>query len=174
MWRRIGRSAHVALLATPLVAFLATFSGCGYTTRGFYPPDIRTVAVPVFESDTFRRDVEFELTQKVIQTIESRTPLSVVSREHADTVLLGTITTYDKNAYGEDGFDNPRGGNMFLAVNVTWLDRNGLVINTEQPNFTIQAQQPFTINIGQSEVTARAKAVEQIANRIVSLMQSPW
>jgi hypothetical protein len=153
--------------------------GCGYTTRGLYPDDIQTVHVPIFQSHGLRRDVEFQLTEKVIQAIEARTPFKVVSSPHADTELRGTITALNKHPFGEDVFDNPRGGSMILDVQVTWVDkRSGQVLNEGayriDRTVPLETMQTFVIESGQSITTATADAIDQVADQIVTLMQTPW
>src|SRR5262245_11406459 len=73
------------------------FSFLGYTTRPNYDDCIRTVYVPIFENNTFRRGLEFDLTRAVIREIESKTPYKVISdRSRADTELTGTIVGANK------------------------------------------------------------------------------
>lgn len=169
---RIG-AIRSACLLTVLSA------GCGYTTRGLYPDDVQTVHVPIFQYNGFRRGIEFEATTKVIAEIESRTPFKVVAAEHADTELRGTITALTKHPFGEDAYDNPRGGHMILDVQVSWVDkRSGQTIaeTTQRIDKTIplSGTQTFVIDSGQSITTATADAVSQIADQVVALMQTPW
>lgn len=154
---------------------LGLFAGCGYTTRGIYPDYIQTVSVPIFKSNLMRRDVEFLLTQRVIERIESRTPIKVVSSTDADTELLGEITTFNKGPYGEDGYDNPVGGAMQMLVKVSWVDkRSGKVLNERQSTFTLQAYDGFNNFLAQSITTSIDNDINSIADQIVSLMQIPW
>lgn len=164
------------LLLTALFACLAT--GCGYSTRGLYPSDLRTVAVPIFTSDGLRRDVEFALTERVIHAIEARTPFKVVAADNAETILIGAIHTLAKRPFGEDPEDNPRGGEMYMEVNIRWVDaKTGKTLNkgnVELADYGLFTQQAFTIDIGESITTANSKANDQIANYVVTLMQAPW
>ena len=106
-----GRRSRL-VLSTALVLSLA---GCGSFGRlpsagpdegGFfgwhiYAPfdtsEVKTVAV-FFKSNSFRRDVEKQLTEAVIKEITMRTPYKVVGdHEKADSLLSGTIITAGKN-----------------------------------------------------------------------------
>src|SRR5687768_8924245 len=74
------------------VAFLVwlTFPGCaGYQLgqRSLYRPDIRTVHVPVVQSDSYRRYLGERLTEAVVKQIELKTPYKVVGSDSADSVL---------------------------------------------------------------------------------------
>lgn len=154
---------------------LCLFAGCGYTTRGIYPDYIQTVSVPIFKSNLMRRDIEFLLTQRVIERIESRTPIKVVNSADADTELVGEITTFVKGPYGEDGYDNPVGGAMQLLVKVSWIDkRSGKVLNERQSTFTLQAYDGFNNFLAQSITTSTDNDINSIADQIVTLMQIPW
>ena len=80
-----------AVLPLALVsAGCGNFSVFGYTTHGLYPDNIRTIAVPIFHSDSFRRDLEFKLTEETIKRLE-RVGFKVVDADRADTELHATI-----------------------------------------------------------------------------------
>jgi len=66
-------------------------AGSGYQWRSLYREDVKTVAVPIFQNKSFRRGVEFQLTQALVQQIEAKSPYKVVPKERADTVLDGEI-----------------------------------------------------------------------------------
>lgn len=163
------------LMACWLTACSLVVSGCGYTTRGFYPENIRTVSVPIFKNESgFRRDIEFQLTQNLIEMIESRTPYKVVSDGDADTEIRGTISQYYKSPFGEDGYDNPRGGNMAMTVQVTWIDNRTGEALSQGGAVQLISYGNFTIDTAESISTADQQLVRDMSQKIVSLMQSPW
>ena len=70
------------------------FCGCaGYQigNQSLYPLEIHTVYVPMFQSNSFRRNLGERLTEAVVKEIEKRTPYKVVSDPNADSVLTGRI-----------------------------------------------------------------------------------
>ena len=78
--------------------------------------------VPVFKTQSFRRDVNLNLTELIQKEIMNRTPYKVVGRpEGADTILEGTINYVDKNIVVENPFNLPRELNMTIAVSVKWM-----------------------------------------------------
>src|SRR6187200_1904171 len=90
----LGRAAWSALGAT-----LFGLSGCApyrLGTDSLYSCKIRTVYVPVFESNSFRRGLGERLTEAVQKEIERRTPYKVVGSPNADSVLTGRIRTEAK------------------------------------------------------------------------------
>jgi len=79
----------IRLLASLLAVF--ALAGCGYTAGGVWE-ESRTVAVPVFENDTFEAGLGPELTDAVIKELNARTPWAVTRAGGAGTTLSGTIT----------------------------------------------------------------------------------
>lgn len=158
-----------------LIPLAFALAGCGYTTRGLYPTeDIRTISIAYFKTTGFRRDFEFLLKERIIQRIEAKTPFKVVDEGSADTILTGTISSA-KLPFGDDGYDNPRGGFLNVQVDVLWTDRRtGQVINRNRGTFPLRAQESWIIDLGQSKSTAEHDAANRLADHIVSLIQAPW
>src|SRR6185503_13050036 len=107
-------------------------SGCGYMVGNGFSPDIKTVSVPVFENDTFRRGLEYQLTEAVQKDIMSHTPYRLARGDDADTRLTGRIVQVRKDVLGENDNDDPRQLQFSILVRVTWENlRTGEVL-TEQ------------------------------------------
>jgi outer membrane lipopolysaccharide assembly protein LptE/RlpB len=84
------------LFATLAAVALLTSSGCGYHTLGaatHLPPDVKTLAVPVFAMRTDSNGTETALTEAVVRELITRTRFRVTtdSGADADAVLHGTI-----------------------------------------------------------------------------------
>ncbi len=100
----------------------------GYTTKPMYDCNIRTVYVPIFKNrtnrDSVRQGVEFDLTRRVIEEIETKSHYKVVSDPScADTELLGTIVTVTKALTNVNPNNEIRTGETFMNVEVVWRDR---------------------------------------------------
>lgn len=165
------------------VVFIAIVTGCaGYQigTRSLYRPDIRTVYVPMFESDSLRRNLGERLTEAVAKEIELKTPFKVVHRPDADSVLSARITSETKRVVSEQVNDIPRNIETDLIVQVNWYDRRGeLLIQDSQFTFSPMAfsaaqSSDFTPEGGQSVATAHQEAIQRLAEQIVSQMESRW
>ncbi len=166
------------VLAASLLA-----GGCaGYQlgNRTLYPADVRTVHVPIFASDSFRRNLGERLTEAVVKEIERTTPYKVVGAAHADSVLEGRITGVTKRVVAENRFDDPRQLELDFAVNVSWSDHRNRSLCDPR---TIELPAELTIvgaaasivpEVGQSVVTAQQQAIERLATQIVSMMEAPW
>jgi outer membrane lipopolysaccharide assembly protein LptE/RlpB len=78
------------------VLFLVTLTGCGYHQAGsaaHLPPNVRTLAVPVFATNAQAYRTEMVFTQAVVRELNTRTKYRVLTSdsEDADATLHGTI-----------------------------------------------------------------------------------
>lgn len=99
------------------------FSFLGYSTRPNYNLDIKTVRVPIFKNATYKRGIEFDVTQAVIREIEQKTPYKVVSAEcAADTELLGNIVAMNKTIVNFNQLGEVRDSEVTLTAEIIWRD----------------------------------------------------
>jgi len=168
----------VAICAALLLA-----AGCaGYQigNASLYPPEIRSVAVPVFESDSFRRGLGERLTEAVVKQIESVTPYKVVQGPSADSTLWGRIVGENKRVLIGSRSGEPRELEMDLRVEVSWVDHRGNLIRPTSyvalpPELVDVAATGNVIpELGHSVGTAHQQAISRLAEQIVSLMETPW
>jgi hypothetical protein len=166
-----------------LVVLIVTIGGCAPYRLGvqsLYSCNVRTVYVPVFESDSYRRNLGERLTEAVQKEIERRTPYKVVGTPNADSVLTGRLLTEAKGVSVEAPTDEPRELQYYFTVRVNWIDRNGVEVQSMQPiplpDSFVQAfaNTQFYPEVGQSISTAQQQAIEQLARQIVGLMEAPW
>lgn len=202
-WKRVpqrGGWMGLALLCLGLSSCTSDghVSVLGYSTAPNYDPTIRTVRVPIFKNETYRRGLEFDLTRAVIREIEAKTPYKVVSADSAaDTELLGKIVARNKSIllYTQTGL--VREAETTLAVEVVWRDlRPGCQHEflsgppPPPPAWGEQKQLPpagapvpkvlvhslgyFRPELGESLTTAEKQNVDRAAVQIVSMMEQPW
>ena len=158
----------------------ALASGCGYTVGSPYNAEIRSIYVPTFTSNQFRRDIELQLTEAVQKQIQQRTPFRLVKEQQADTRLHGKVVNFQKGVLGETGLDDARELQINLAIEVTWEDlRTGQILAQQQipisPDVITQGTQAeFAPEVGQSLATATQQAVDRLARNIVDMMEQPW
>ena len=93
--KKTRRVVSVIFCGLTIVA-LSAFCGCsgisGYSNESLYQSDIESVYVEMFESRSFRRGVEYELTDAVAKRIEAETPYKIVTnRNRADSIISGEI-----------------------------------------------------------------------------------
>lgn len=175
----MSRARSGRLLMTAIMA-AATLTGCGYMVGNAYQADIRTVHVPIFESDDFRRGVEFQLTEAVQREIQRTTPFRIAKGPYADTRLTGRIVNIRKLPLSETRFDDPRELELQYVVEVTWEDlRTGRLLAEQQVPIEADTVQlistaSFAPELGHSLATATQEAIDRMARQIVELMEVPW
>ncbi len=168
-----------------IVVALATLAPAGCAAYRFgaaslFPPDIQTIYVPVFESDSFRRNFSELVTEAVIKEIELVTPYKVVGTPDADSVLTGKVTSDTKRTLIEDAYDQPREMEINLAVEVRWVNRRGNLIDqgtaVPAPEDAVLLTSPGTVvaEFGQSVSTAQMQAIQRVAKQVVAMMETPW
>ena len=172
------RLPMVLLTGVGMLALLAT--GCGYMVGNGFTPDIKTVSVPIFENDTYRRGLEYQLTEAVQKEIQNRTPYRLAQGADADTRLTGRIVQVRKDVLGENNNDDPRQLQFSIMVRVTWENlRTGEVLAKQEVPVAPDAiplltQAGFAPELGQSQATATQTAINLMARNIVNLMEVPW
>ncbi len=177
--RGLTRSGYALIVA--LVALAP--AGCAayrFGAASLFPPDIQTIYVPVFESDSFRRNFSELVTEAVIKEIERVTPYKVVGTPDADSVLTGKVTSDTKRTLIEDRYDQPREMEINLALEVRWVNRRGNLIDqgttVPPPEDAVLLTSPGTLvaEFGQSVSTAQLQAIQRIATKVVAMMETPW
>jgi hypothetical protein len=171
----------MACLALPLALLLALPGCAGYQVgnESLYPPDVRTVYVPMIESTSFRRNEGERLTEAVIKEIERVTPLKVVNTPDADSVLTATLISETKRITIESPTDEGRQLEVTYLLRVIWADRKGDLIQQEviesAPEMALITHTgSFTPEVGQSLATAQQEAIRSVARQVVGLMEVPW
>lgn len=178
-----GRFLQLRRLWLVTAAVTAGCSGCaGYQlgNSNLYRPDIRTVHVPVFESESLRRNLGERLTEAVIKEIELRTPYKVSSSFDADSVLSGRITRETKRVLAQNQFSDARLYETEFIVEVRWANRRGEILMQRSaiplPQLTISANGTATFipEAGQSVATAEQQNIQRLAEQIVGQMEAWW
>jgi hypothetical protein len=165
--------------------FLLSAGGCGYTQEGsaptggyqwksIYREDVHTVAVPIFTNRTYYRGVEFGLTKAVINQLEGQTPYKVVPKEHADTILVGSIEDVHVRtlSLSPNGSVIPQEQLLVLNVNFRWEDLRTGKILCERTNYEQTA--PYYPTLGETQFLAQQQSVETLALAIVHELQADW
>ena len=134
--------AALLTLATMLAA-----SACGYRTldhSGALPPNVRTIAIPVFASQTRTFRVEQLLTDAVIREFNTRTQFRIIHDPHkdadADAVLKGTVLSASSTPLAYDSVTGRAASALItLSVQVTLTDRSGKIV-FQNPSYLFHDQ----------------------------------
>lgn len=158
------------------VGWLVTFGGCASYQVGnqaLFRADIRSIHVPIFESESQRRFLGQQLTEAVVKQIERDTPLVIADPAFADSFLRGTIVRDRKRSRTLDRFGEPRVLQAAWSVEVEWVDRNGTPLMRWE-DLTITDSEEFIPEGGQSLASAHRVLVQKLAQQIVGQMELPW
>jgi len=165
------------------IVLLVCCTGCaGYQigNRLLYPEDVRTVYVPMIESNSFRRGLGERLTEAVVKEIENKTPYKVVSDPNADSILSACIVSEGKSVLVPTLGGDAREIQVAMTVEVSWTDRRGRMLretaNVPLPDEVVNITGTGNIvpEVGQSVATAQQQAINRMAEQIVGLMEKPW
>jgi lipopolysaccharide assembly LptE-like protein len=173
----------VVVQAALALALVMSFSGCAayrFGNRSLYRCDIRTVHVPMVQSDSYRRNLGERLTEAIVKEIETKTQYKVVGADSADSVLTARIVSESKRVLSENSLDEPRDLDTDFFVQMSWADRRGDLIASGTPipfaplAVNVSQSASFVPEAGQSITTAQQEVIQRLAEQIVSQMEAPW
>jgi hypothetical protein len=154
---------------------LISVGGCaGYNNASLYPEGVGTVYVDMFDNQSFRRGIEYEMTDALGKRIEAQTPYKIVTnRDRADTVISGQIVQANESVLTtERQIGRALEKTVELRAVVSWKNlRTGeLLID----NKTINASASYSEWQSQSFAYGSTLAANLLAERIVELMETGW
>lgn len=157
------------------VSFILVFSGCsGYSNESMFPQDISSVYMEMFDNQTFRRGVEYELSDALAKRIEAQTPYKLISSsDRADTIISGQIVSISEAALSterETGMVLETEVQLQAVVNWKNLKTGELLID----NQTVNAEATYSTYQSQDFSYASAFAANNLARKIVELMEKKW
>ena len=165
--------------AVPAVScFVLGAGGCGastgYTNTSLFPSDVNNVYLKMFDNRSFRRGIEFTLSDALAKRIEVDTPYKIVSsRDRTDSVMSGQIVAAGESILTiERDIGRALEKEVVLTAVVNWKDmKNGkLMINST----TVTASASYSEFLGQDFAYASSVAANKLAGSIVQLMENPW
>jgi outer membrane lipopolysaccharide assembly protein LptE/RlpB len=158
-------------------ALLLCISGCGYHAAGtsaHLPPDVSTIAVPIFQAKVENYHTEVALTQAVVRELSNRTRDRILLTDTpgaADATLRGTVLNevYTPLTY------NPQTGQsssylIAITASVTLTDRNGRVLY-QNSNYIFRQQYQSTADLT-SFIQEDSPAVQRLAREFAQTLVS--
>jgi len=158
--------------------FCLLSSGCaemsGYSDKAMFPQEVSSVCLEMFDNQTFRRGVEYELSDALSKRIEVDTPYKIVSSlDRADSVINGQIVSIDVSELStEREIGRALEQELELRAVVNWknLKTGQLLID----NQTVSASASYSTYQMQDFKYASALAANNLARKIVELMEEKW
>jgi len=164
----------VIVAFVPAVVCVCICGCAGYTNTSLYPQGIGSVYVEMFDNQSLRRGIEYELTDALAKRIEAQTPYKIVSdRDRADTVISGRIVRAGEAALSmERQSGRALEKEVQLQAEVSWknLKTGQLLMN----NKTVSASAVFSEWQNQGFAYGSSLAANNLAERIVEMMASDW
>lgn len=168
----------VFLYSCAFVYSVLFFCGCveiaGYSNEPLFPQDVSSVCLEMFDNQSFRRGVEYELSDALAKRIEADTPYKLISsRDRADTVLTGQIVSIDESVLTverETGYALEKAVQLRAVVSWKNLKTGELLID----NQSVCAQATFSEFQKQDVGYAQNLAANNLSRKIVELMQKKW
>lgn len=156
--------------AWAILALAAALPACGYRWGFVRPEGVRTVAVQIFENETFRRGVEISLSEEIAKEIAERSAFALESADRADALLRGKITSIVDGVVQEGPARQVRSAIVWVSVRAELVDRkSGKPLRA----VTLQERGQFVTDNQQDRETATSKAVQRLAQKIVFSLSSP-
>ena len=165
-----------SLAAATAALVLTLVSGCGYHTLGaatHLPPDVKTLAVPVFSTRTDANGTETALTEAVVREFISRTRFRVTTDAGADadavlrgTILKQTVTPLTYNAATQQSSSFV----ITVVASVTLTARDGRVLY-ENKNYIYREQYQSTTDLPtfiQEDPAAIQRLSREFARQLVA------
>lgn len=168
----------ISVVVFGAAAICLAVCGCGgiggYTNESLYPAGIRSVYVEMFDNQSFRRGIEYELTDALAKRIEAQTPYKIVSdRSKADTVISGRIVRAGESVLStERQTGRALEREVLLRAVVSWKNQKTgeLLINDGQ----VSASASYSAWQRQGFGYGSALAANNLAEKIVELMEIGW
>ncbi|MDR3182612.1 MAG: LPS assembly lipoprotein LptE [Planctomycetaceae bacterium] len=155
--------------------------GIGYQagSKPLFGEDVHTVYVPLFAADPTRRHLAERLTEAVCKRIEERSPYKVVSRPTADSVLQGRLVERSQRVHIVDDFNDPRQKTGTIKIEVKWHSRReqelgSTVLSWNEGAASASAADTMSAEFGHSQLTSEQRQIEELADKIVGMMEMPW
>jgi hypothetical protein len=160
------------------VHFTLALCGCaelnGYSNESLFPQELDSICLEMFDNQTFRRGVEYELSDALSKRIEVETPYKIISsRDRADTVISGRIVSIGELALSterETGRVLEKEVELQAVVNWKNLKTGELLIDS----LSVSASASYSEYQKQDFKYASTLAANNLARKIVELMEKKW
>ena len=163
----------MVLIRCILSLLILFFAGsCGYSSKALLRSNVRSVYIPIFDNDTFRRGLEFGLTKAVRDQILLRTRLDIVNKDEADSILFGHISSVNENVLIESRRDDIVESRVLIAVGIRWVDRRTGRTIVERKN--IKGAAEFVVQRSETLSSSNEEVFVFVARNIVEAMEEDW
>lgn len=163
---------RVALLLTLLTAFAGGLESCvTLQAGGIFPADRDEVFVGYFRNDTFFRDVQFDLSEQVVEEVLSRPGLRLTSKEDAEVLVSGRVINVAQRVLSEDeGLDLTTASTAITVV----LEIHDAMTGALLKKKTLSQRAEYAPRLGRELEDARHEAFRFLARDIVRELEAEF
>jgi len=173
-------SPAILLLPSSVLCLLSSvlLGGCGsstgYSNASLFPSDVNNIYLEMFDNRSFRRGIEFTLSDALAKRVEVDTPYKIVSsRDRSDSVMSGQIVAAGESILTiQRDIGRALEKEVALTAVVNWknLKDGRLMLNSR----TVTATATYSEFQGQDFTYASSLAANKLARSIVELMRNQW
>ena len=150
------------------------FTGCrAYSFSGSANPNIKTVAVPVFDDRTAEFGIKEQLTNAIVQAFTAENTLRIADRRVADSVLQGTLLRINEQAGVYTQADEVQEIRVYLVVQIKYEDAKKRKTIWEEQLTQFGVYSPRAAGSGDRQ-NAITEAVGKIATEVINKTVSGW
>jgi hypothetical protein len=136
---------------------------------------VGSIAVPLFENQTFSVGIEAQLTEAIIKELRRTTPWVVTAADAGETTLSGTITKVDLIPYSrERGLGLVQEMGVQMTVSFDWVDNRSGKTLVARRNFVATESCVATQPSGERLARGEQAAIQELARDIVTELRSNW
>ncbi|MBL8962619.1 MAG: hypothetical protein KF787_06315 [Phycisphaeraceae bacterium] len=147
----------------------------GYSFSSGHGDTVRTVAIEVFDNETFSTGLEAQLSEAVAREIMRTTRWRVASTRNAETILSGRLTASELRPLSSDqqtGLVQELG--VRLTVDFDWMDNRSGKTLVSRRSFTAMDTFVPAIRTGERIEIGQASTIDALAKAIVAELRSSW
>jgi hypothetical protein len=163
-----------------LVAVLA-FSGCGYTRHTVLPRNMKTIYVETVKNKldpesiyAYQPGLEMDITNAVIQRLQTDGTLKVVEQKKADTILKTDLLSLEQEGLRFTSLEGVSQYRLFMMVRLKLVDAKTGDLIWEEPNFSGSTEYYVTTATSIGEQKASVDAVRNLAYNIADRIVEDW
>ena len=172
--RKVVFVIFFGLAITACLSFFGCVEMGGYSNESLFPEEVSSVYLEMFDNRSFRRGVEYELSDALAKRIEAETPYKIISsRDRADTVISGQIVHVGESVLiseRETGRALEKEVQLCAVVNWKNLKTGKLLIDSR----SVSASASYSEWQNQGFSYASTLAANNLARKIVELMEREW
>ena len=154
------------MIARAFLLGAAALAGCGYTMGVARPAGVRSVALPLVDNQTDRRDLEWTLTEALRRELAARGFAVVASG--ADATCHVRLHEVREVTTAEDPQDQPLAGAVTVAADVVLRDRAGRTLIDRRD---LRETDSYLVSAGGTQAGPPGRAARVLARRMADALE---